>query len=259
MTDGRSGAERIYALAEPWTVLAIGNLVTAFATRNFTALQLLRAPIRCVGQIGGGMAAIDVPSWFPLHDAILEVEGGAVYSKLRDLPLNPKAQKLSDQAQRIQLDLIRAALPVGAQAVGAQAVALTYFPWYRFLAEPVGFDAVGRVAAYIAGCFRYLLVRNGHAAAVIQDGDGCRIAADDGLTIDIQGMQALKRLTLVQGALESSFDLDANRIQIDRRMFPAAYEAGAEMLKTPDRLANAEMTVSGDHLILMPGKGAAHV
>jgi len=254
MGDGRSGAEKVYALAEPWSVLAIGNFITACCTRNFTALQLLRSPIRCVGRLEGGLATIDVPNWFPLQDAILEVAGGAVYSKLRDLPVNPKAQKISDQAQRIQLDLIRAAVPVA-----AQPVALTYFPWFRFLAEPVGFDAPGRVAAYIAGCFRYLLVRNDLAAEVTQDGDGCRVATNDGLVIDIEGMQALKRLSLAQGALESSFDLEASRIQIDRRMFPAAFEAGAEMLKTPDRLANVEMNVSGDHLILVPGKAAAHV
>ncbi|HNB27657.1 MAG TPA: hypothetical protein PLR41_11895 [Alphaproteobacteria bacterium] len=254
MSDGRSGAERIYALAEPWSVLAIGNFITACCKRNFTALQLLRSPIRCVGRLEGGLATIDVPNWFPVQDAILEVAGGAVYSKLRDLPLNPKAQRISDQAQRIQLDLIRAAVPVA-----SQPVALTYFPWFRFLAEPVGFDAAGRVAAYIAGCFRYLLIRDGLGAEVTQDGDGCRIATEDGLVIDIQGMQALKSLALTQGARASSFDLEASRIQIDRRMFPAAYEAGAEMLKTPDRLANVEMTASGDHLILVPGKGAAHV
>lgn len=254
MATARGEAETIYALAEPWAVLAAGTFITACATRNFTPLQLLRAPIRCPGRVEGGTVTIDVPLWFPLQDAVLEVAGGSVYSKLRDLPVNPRAQKISEQAQRVQIDLGRAPIPAG-----SHAATLTYSPWFRFLAEPVGFDAVGRVASYVAGCFRYLLISHGLAAEVLQAEDACRVEAAGGLVIDIQGMAALKSIALAQGALETRFDLDAPRIQIDRRMFPAAYEAGAAALKTADRLINAEMTASEHHLVLTQAKGGAHV
>lgn len=254
MGESRGKADTVYSLIEPWVVLAVGNFITACCTRNFTAIQLLRAPIRFSGRIESGIATIDVPNWFPLQDSVLDAADGAIYSKVKDLPLKPGGQKISDQALRIQLDLIRAALPPG-----ATTASLTYFPWFRFLAEPVGYDAIGRVAAYVGRCLRYLLIRSDIAVSLEMQDDICRLTAGSGMVIDVAGMQALRRLSLVAGDRETIFDIEANRIQIDRRMFPAAYEAGAAAIKAGDSLASIDMAATGEHLTLALKKDSSHV
>ena len=245
--------ERLCRSIEPWAVLATGVLITSCCTQNFSVLQLLRAPVRYAGTVVGGMAALDLPSWFPAQEAVLEVAGGALHAKLRELPLATRPQKTGAQALRFEIDLGRAPLPAG-----PQAFSLTYFPWFRFVSEPLNFDAVDRVAAYIADCFRFLLVRNGIAASVEGEGDHRHVRTPGGFDIAIAGMRALRSVTLSHGSLRSLFDLEAKRIEIDRGMFPAAYEAGQKLAGTSDRLANLDLAIDGDRLQLAAA-GGAHV
>jgi hypothetical protein len=167
-----------------------------------------------------------------------------------------RAEDAGQQNVRLTIDLRAVPLPQG-----PNGCTLTYFPWFRFLSEPVNFEAVGRVAEYVADCLRFLLARNGIAATVERDdsGDQRHIRAAGGLEIEIAGMQALRSIAVSCGPMRTLFDLDARRLEIDRRMFPAAYEAGEELLKSPDRLINLEAAIDGDHLHMAVAGGGAHV
>ncbi|MGH6893472.1 MAG: hypothetical protein ACREEP_14570, partial [Dongiaceae bacterium] len=87
MSPVQTEADRIYELTEPWIVLAVGVFITACCTQNFSAIQLLKAPVRFEGKINNGVATIDLPNWFPAQEPIFEFNAGAIYSKLKDLPL----------------------------------------------------------------------------------------------------------------------------------------------------------------------------
>jgi len=244
----------LYSRLEPWIVLAAGTLITACYTRNFSSIQLLKSPIRYGGTISGGVAMIDLPSWFPVQEAVLDAAGGTIYAKVKELALPTNTQKVGDQAVRVQIDLRQVPLPAG-----DQAFSLTYFPWFRFLSEPIGFDVVGRVAEYVGGCFRFMFAQNGIPATIGGQGDHRAVNSDAGSIIDVIGMRSLSSITLSDGAKRSSIDLEAKEIDIDRAMFPAAYEAGQRMLGTPDRLVNVDARLTETHLHLSEAKGAANV
>lgn len=247
---------RFCGLVEHWVVLAVAVLITSCATRNFTILQLLKQPIRCTGRIDGGIAVVEIPKWFPVQDSVFEVADAALYSKMRDLPLSTRAEDAGPQTTRLHADLRGISL-----AGDPRGCTLTYFPWFRFLSEPVNFDAVGRVADYVADCLRFLLERNGMRAAVDIDiaGDSRHVRAAGGLDIEVVGTQALRSLALSHGSIRSFFDLDSKRLEIDRRMFPAAFEAGRQLLETPDRLINVDIAIDGDCLRLTAAEGDANV
>jgi hypothetical protein len=250
----QSDAETLYAQIEPWVVLAASTLITACYTRNFSTIQLLKVPIRAAGTIKDSIGTIDLPHWFPAGEGVLEVAGGAIYAKLKELPLPMGSQKIGENGIRLQFDAKRVPLPAG-----ALSFTLTYFPWFRFLSEPIGFDAVDRVAAHIAGCFRFMFAQHGISAAIEGDGDRRVVRSDAGLAVEIAGMSALKSLALTDGDKRTAFDLVAHEIAIDRRMFPAAYEAGAQMLKSADRLVNVDARTTDTHLHLGLVKGVANV
>ena len=254
VTQSERATDRLCKSIEPWVVLAIGVLTTACCRGNFSVLQLLKAPVRHGGTISGGIGAVELPSWFPIQEAVLEIAGGALYAKLRELPLKARTQPTGPQTVRLEIEFARAPLPAG-----ANAFSLTYFPWFRFLSEPLNFDAMNRVAAYIADCFRFLLARNGISAAVSADGDERHVRTADGIDIAVTGMQSLRRVVLAIGPMHTLVDLDARRIEIDRRMFPAAYEAGHALSETSDRLINLDTAIDDTHFRLAAAAGAAHV
>jgi hypothetical protein len=246
--------DRTCQLLEHWVVLAVAVFVTGCARRNFSILQLLKEPVRLSGAIQGGVGTADVPKWFPIQESVIEVGSGALYGKLRELPLPTRTDAPNPQTVRLQIDFSRMPLPPA-----LPGFTLTYFPWFRFLSEPLNFDAVGRVADYIADCVRFLLVRHGVAASVAGDGEIRRVRAAGGLEIEVTGTRALRSLALSHGSSRSLFDLEAKRIEIARSMFPSAYAAGQELLATPDRLANVELTADAKRLTLTAVEGDAHV
>lgn len=254
MNPDHGDAGALYSRLEPWVVLAAGMLITAGFTRNFSVLQLLREPIQHRGTIVDGVAVLDLPSWFPVPESVLDVAGGAIYARIKDLSLPTDTRKTRDQAVRLQIDLRRVPLPAG-----AHACSLTYFPWFRFLSEPVGFDAVDRVADYVAGCFRFMLVRAGLPAIVEGEGDRRSVRCGTGLAVDVSGMRTLQSVVLSDGEARTSFDFPHRAIEIDRRMFPAAHEAGVQMLRTDDRLTNVAATMTDTRLRFAVTKEPAHV
>jgi hypothetical protein len=246
--------DRACRLLEHWVVLAVAVFITGCAKRNFSVLQLLREPVRLAGTIQGGVGTAEVPKWFPVQESVLEVGGGALYGKLRDLAVPSRTDGVNPQTVRLQIDFSRVSLPAG-----LTSFTLTYFPWFRFLSEPLNFDAAGRVADYVADCVRFLLVRNGATASVESDGETRRVRASGGLEIEITGTQALRSLALSHGPSRTLFDLTAKRIEVAQRMFPAAYAAGQELFNTPDRPLNVDMAIDSERLTLTAVEGAAHV
>jgi len=247
-------ADRVCKLLEHWVVLAVAVFITGCARRNFSVLQLLREPIRLSGTIQGNVGVAEVPTWFPVQESVIEVGGGALYGKLRDLPLPARTDGANQQMVRLQIDFSRISL-----SPSPTSFILTYFPWFRFLSEPLNFDAVGRAADYVADCARFLLARNGTAAAVETDGETRRVRAAGGLEIAITGTPALRSLALSHGPARTLFDLEAKRIEVARRMFPAAYAAGQELLNTPDRPLHVDMASDGERLTLTAVESDAHV
>jgi len=246
--------ERVRELLEHWVVLAVGVFITTCARRNFSILKLLREPVRLSGTIQDSVATVDVPKWLPVKDSVLEVAGGALYGKLRELSVTARSEGLDPQTVRLQIDFSRMPLPTD-----PTDFTLTYFPWFRFLAEPLNFDAAGRVSDYVADCVRFLLVRSGAAASIEGDGETRRVHASGGLDIEITGTKALRSFTLSHGPSRTLFDLEGKRIEVAQRMFPAAYAAGQALLKTPDRPLNVDMAIDDERLTLTAVEGAAHV
>ena len=242
-------AADFYNLSTPWVVLATGSLITACYKRNFTPMDLLRAPQVVAGTMDGRLAVAVIPKWFPLDEAMFEAAGGFIYTKVKDLPLARNIQPSGDAANQVAFDISRVSLPPH-----VRTFTLTYFPWFRFLSEPIGFDAVGKAASYVAGCLRFLLVREGFSATAETHGDYCKVRTQTSVEIEVHGMRALRKIVVLDGSAQSSFDLEARRIQIDRRMFPDAFAAGHEMLKTQDQLINLDVTETEHHVVLSEKK-----
>lgn len=235
-------------------MLAAGNLISACYARNFAMVELLRTPIHVTGLVKDGIITADLPAWFPLPEAVLDVANGAIHTKVKELALPTGKQKINDQSTRHQIDLRKAPLPPG-----AQPCALTYSPWFRFLSEPVNYNIVNRVADYIADAVRFLFVSNGIVAEVSAAGEGRSVRSAAGLTVEIVGMTSLDRLAITRGQQRTELDLAAKSILIERDMFPAAHEAGRAMLETGDKLVGIEATLTGTQLRLAARPEAAHV
>ena len=250
MTGPRTDAGGLFAAAEPWAILAASTLITACYKQNFSTITLLQGPVRCSGQVQGTLATIDLPAWFPAQEAVLELGGGILYAKLKDLPLPTRSQQIGE-ATRLQLDLQTLAIP----SPPPTTVTLTYFPWFRFLSEPVNFDAMDRAAEYVAACFQFLLKRNKIGAAVSQGAELWRVAGDAGIVIDVHGARAVQKIVIGSDAMQTTFDLAGRRIAIDRRMFPVACAAGDEMLQTADRPRHMTVEASETHLVFAATKG----
>ena len=235
---------QIYRLMEPWAVLAAGALITSCASKNFSALDLLRAPVQIQGRIDGKAAVTAVPKWFPIDESYFESQAGLIYSRVKDLAV-PRRTQVVGEAVQVGFDVSKVALPPD---IGS--FTLTYFPWFRFMSEPISFDAAGKVASYIANCLHFLLRSKGFSAMLQSAGDLFSVVTDHGITLEISGMAALNRLSVVGDGVISTFDLAGRRIELAEDMFPAAFEAGRAMLQTPDRLLNIETVVDNKCLVL---------
>lgn len=235
---------QINQLMEPWAVLATGAFITSCAGNNFSAIDLLRAPVQIRGTIDGRTARVAAPKWFPIEESFFESQAGLIYSRVKDLAAPHRAQSAGDVVQ-VGFDLSKVNLPPE-----IQAFTLTYFPWFRFLSEPISFDAVGRVAYHIANCLQFLLRSKGFAAVLQSSDDDCLVSTDGGVVLAITGMSTLSQLRIVSETSASSFDLAGRRIELAEDMFPAAYAAGRAMLETQDRLLNITAGIEQNRLIL---------
>ena len=234
-----------------WAVLASGVLVASAASGNPAAIQLLQRPVVVRGTIADGIASAIAPPWFPVNHAILSTQEGELFSRVKDLALPSEANKVKDGLYcTFHLRDI-------APRVKSKSFTLTYFPWFRFLAEPLTFEAEDSVADYVAECIRFLLVREGVAAAVDPSHDSCEVRCDNGLAIRIEGMESIERIEIEADGVRSSMDLEALQLTVDRRMFPEVFAMGHEMLATPDRLMNMHVEERGDLLVLRAVLGGA--
>ena len=248
----------LYEAAAPWAVLATGVLITACARQHFPTIELLSTTVQYAGtiqqQAGARAAQMIVPNWFPIVDSIIETSGGEIYSRLRDVSLEVKTAADDKGNLYLTIDLSKAPL-----RPETNAFTLTYSPWFRFVTEPVGFNIRGRMAAYVGECFRFLLARSGVVATVVPKPDGCDLEIPLGLRIEIRGMEKLTKISLHAGDAVSVFDLAGFSLEIDQRMFPAAFEAGCAFLKTEDRLLRMTAVQNGTRFTLTNAPGVTHV
>jgi hypothetical protein len=213
---------------EPWAVLAVGAFISSCASRNFAAIDLLKAPVQFQGKILGKAAVVTTPKWFPIDESYFESQAGLIYSRVKDLALPRRTQAAGDEMQ-YGFELSKVTLPPD-----VQSFTLTYFPWFRFLSEPISFDAVGQVAFYIANCFRFLLRSKGFSATLQAEGDGCVITTDADIRLEISGMASLRHLRIVCDADASLFDLANRRIELPPTC--SGIRSGRWDAETPDRL-----------------------
>jgi len=247
---------RLYEMAEPWAVLAVGTLITCCRQNNFSTIDFLRAPLIANSTIDDNVASVTLPKWFPLEDAIFETPDGSIYTRVRDLPFVFKRKPVSADNVEATLDLTGAPI-----SPAVKSFVLNYFPWYRFLVEPVAFDALGRAADYVTKCLKFLAAREGFDVRVEESVESRVIDTGVGVRIEIAGGMYLNRLRILDGEMQSVFDVEARSIDVDSRMFPAIAAAVAEMLKTDDRLDNMTVTqVEGKvHFASAGAHGAARV
>lgn len=234
-----------------WAVLAAGVLIGSAASGNPVAIQLLRQPVVRQGTVTGTTASVTIPPWFPLEHAVFATEHGELYARVQDLYV-PRRASPSAGGLECVFDLRE----VG-ERLRSRTFTLTYFPWFRFLAEPVGFDAQDSVADYVAECIRFLVVREGVPAEVEPSHDSALVRCGNGLAVEVEGMEALARITVRASGATSSLDFDPVGMAVDRRMFPGVFAMGREMLATPDRLARVDLAIEGDRLLLRLADGGA--
>ncbi|WP_374377221.1 hypothetical protein [Dongia sp.] len=251
MTGKSKSTADCLADCEPWIVLAVGVFITCCRTGNFSPLDVARQPAVLKGQMNQGIAKIGAPSWFPVVDSILQTEDGGAYCRVGDLAAPRSIVPADANVQHVTLDL-------RAMTAASCSFSLVYFPWFRFLAEPVNFDAAGRVASFIADCFLFLLKKQGFSAVLAQDGDSCRIAFGE-LGITLVGQMLLDQLMLKWGEAETMFDAAGRSIRIDARMFPSAYQAAAQIVSEGDQLDNAIVTITPQCAILRYAPEVGHV
>lgn len=227
----------VLARCESWVVMATGVFITCCRTGNFSPVDLARQPVLAEGRIKQGIAETIVPKWFPLQDAIFQSGDGTLYCRVGDLPVKKNAQSLDANNIRATLDL----RPLPSTH---DTFSLIYFPWFRFLAEPVNFDAVGKVAAYISDCLLFLMKKQGMSTTRTLAGNSCHLVTTDGFEVTVTGQERLSRLSLIWQKAETIFDLERRSIQIDQRMFPAAYQAARQVVTEGDKLDNASIVVA---------------
>lgn len=237
---------------EPWIVLATGVFITCCRSGNFSPVELARQPAIVKGRLAQGIAEAGAPGWFPVDDAIFQSEDGSVYCRVGDLPAQKRVQPIEGKNQHINLDLRRMTAVSG-------NFSLVYFPWFRFLAEPVNFDATGRVAGYIADCLLFLLKKWGAAPVLVTEDNAYRLDMANGLSLTLIGQAQLDRLVLAWQGAQTVFDAAGRSIEIDSRMFPAAYQAAAQIVSEGDRLDNAIVSVAAPRVTLRHAPGAGHV
>ncbi len=257
-TESQNKGLEIFKAGESWALLALGSLITSSATRNLAVIELLMRPVQIAGVIGESngktVGQATVPSWFPTADAILQTNGGEICTKLKEVAVVQQLQPAQENTQLLLMDLGVLSLPAS-----TRAFTLTYSPWFRFMAEPLSFSIVGRMAAYVAEIFRFALVRDGIEASILTQPDACIVSTPDGTRIEVTGMTALARVRLVAGDAESTFNLTEFGIEIDERMFPACYAAGCDLLKSGDKLINVDVTQVGHRLKLVARPEARNV
>jgi hypothetical protein len=241
---GSSDISGVYDALAPWAVLATSVLTTCCSMNQFFTIDVLAMPQHFSGTIKQHgvqrLALIGVPKWFPILEGVIATAGGELYCKVKEITADAKADP-QNNLTAVQFDLTQMPL-----APDTASFTLSYSPWFRFVTEPVGFDVAGRVALYVAECFRFLFARTGVAASLTPVPDGCDLVTPMGLHIELRGMNALSQIRLVDGDADSTFDLPGRRIEIDRRMFPAIHQAASAMLETDDRLLNMTVRVDGD-------------
>jgi hypothetical protein len=184
------------------------------------------------------VAQVQVPKGFPSADAIFVSHLGTLFSKVKELPFPRKTQAANEQVDIVAFDIKSTAL-----AENGEAFDLIYYPFYRFLSEEFLFDAEGKVAAYIADCLRFILLRKGLSPTVSGSGDSRSVNTGTGIQIEMTGMNSLSKVEIYDQEARTSFDLDRMRIDIDQRMFPDAYCAGKSILDTNGQLKDIAVSL----------------
>jgi hypothetical protein len=223
----------IHKLIEPWVVLANSVLITCCCTRNFTPIDLLKAPMRFRGENSDGSVKIAVPKGFPTKDAILVSSGREFLSKIKDLNLPMSTQSLNEQTDVILIKF------QGIKALESLShLDLTYYPLYRFHSEHLFFHADNQVAAYVGDCIRFIMLRSGYQPNMENDNNQSIITSGAGVKITVVGMKSLEKIEISDSGNTSIFDIKEKSISVDSNMYPSVYTAGAEMMKTQGKLAN---------------------
>jgi hypothetical protein len=254
MTGNQKENTDLYRQLAPWVVLATSVLITACRTGRFTAIDLLKAPVRYSGKVENGVAQALVPKGFPLPEAILISHRGTLFSKVKELPFAKKTENANEKVDVVGFDIKSTAL-----ATNGESFDIVYYPFYRFLSENYFFDADNKVAAYIADCVRFMLLRDGGHPTVRVSGETCSVNSGSGIQIDMTGMTSLSKVEIHEHDAHTSFDLDRRRIAIDQRMFPDAYYAGKKVLEMKGKLQDVSISCSEFCLTLEYAKGAPNV
>ncbi|MEQ8733909.1 MAG: hypothetical protein RIC29_03230 [Rhodospirillaceae bacterium] len=229
----------LHKVIEPWIVLANSVLITCSCTRNFTPIELLKAPMRFRGENSDGVVKIAVPKGFPTMDAILVSSGREFLSKIKDLNLPMSTQSLNEQTDIFAIKL------TGVKALESLSyLDLTYYPLYRFHSEHLFFYADNQVAAYVGDCIRFIMLRSGYQPIIQNDGDQSVITVGSGMKITVFGMRSLERIQISDSGRTTVFDIKEKSIDVDSLMYPSVYTAGAEMLKTEGKLENMSFSLS---------------
>ena len=218
---------------EPLVFLFVGNFISACFNKNWFWLNLLRSPLVFKGSLKNTYLEFNLPVWFPTSAAVLNLDGGRIHAKVKDLPF-PNKEEVLDQKIKclyINIEMLQNQLILKAE--------LSYSPLLRYVIEPANFDLKKAVASYLIGIIDYELRRNGQLTSVTQFSDGSSVSFSGGKDlITAQGQAKLSHLRIyIDNTLAGFFDFEEPSLGISDQLAPVLTRA-LEAHVTESKLAN---------------------
>lgn len=236
---------------ESYIFIIATNFISSCYKRDWTWLELARAPSVYHGNYVSEQLNFDVPLWFPSRDAILFINGSNFQSKIKDLPLEIKEHAVSNKEKRLTINASKGKLP------DVNDTRVIYSPLFRYAVEPMNFDIEHKVSKYLVEAVGYKLRSEGYLTktSTIQNGfavTGCFDVENNTSTIQVEaiGLLTIDRLLLKFGK-KLTFDLDTRvkTLMLESLSFPLLHNAFTKMSASIE-LKNCMREID-DHRVLL--------
>ena len=238
---------------ESYLFMIIGNFITSAFTKDFTALELLRKPILFPGQKQGNFFLFKIPKGFPHTDLVLCIGERNFVSKVKDAALKSGLQNHDEKNNLLVVD----ATPIFSDYGNGENINIAkavYFPWYRFVTEPVEFFKIEDVSTYVLKAIYYLTKVKGVDSQFVASGDFSEVKVqgvfDKGVSsVRADGKNQLNAISLLSGeekTFESTLHLKERKITLHKIHSKLLFNAIETINKKNESLGNIEVKVHGD-------------
>lgn len=242
--------------------MMIGNFITSAFTRDFTPMELLRKPVLFPGQRQDKFFLFKIPKGFPHTDLVICIGERLFVSKVKDAALKSGLQNHDEKNNLLVVD----ASPLFLEYDDQQDISIAkaaYFPWYRFVTEPIEFFKIENVNTFVTKSIYYLTKVRGVESQYMETEEGPLIKMN-GLygctnnTLKVLGNNQLNSISLISGDgkfFDSTLDLKERKITLNKNHSELFFTALETIVKKNNKLENIEINVDGDSLSLIYIKG----